>query len=430
MSVSVAQEPALRPELSLLYQLSEGYEPRDFAIRFWDGTTAGPDSGQEARFTVVLNHPGALRRMLWPFNQKYALGEAFIYGDFDVDGDLSAFLLLLKHWIEKKWTARQKLSLLKSVLALPGGGPSHKDKHRARMSGKVHSPERDQQAITYHFDLSNDFFELWLDKRMAYTCAYFKTPTDDIDTAQEQKFDHVCRKLRLKPGERLLDIGCGWGGFALFAAERYGVESLGVTLSKAQAEFANQRVRKAGLEGRCRVQHGDFREIKDARGFDKISSIGMIEHLGGSLLPSYFQLAWRLLPPGGVFLSHGISACAVIPEPKWRAFGRRYVFPDGELVPVSQLLVEAEKAGFEIRDVENLREHYALTLEHWARRLEARQPEAIAATDEVSYRIYRLYLTAVAHSFRNRTAGLHQCLLVKPDHGRSGLPLTREDWYR
>src|SRR5262249_43331416 len=166
MSTRVVQEYAVRPELDLLNRLSDGYTPRDFAIRFWDGTIAGPDPGQEARFTLVLNHQGALRRMLWPFRQKYALGEAYIYGDFDVEGDLSAFILLLKHWIEKKWTWREKVGLLKQVLSLPGGGPPHSDQHAARVSGRRHSLERDQQAITYHFDLSNDFFELWLDKRM------------------------------------------------------------------------------------------------------------------------------------------------------------------------------------------------------------------------------------------------------------------------
>jgi len=429
MSTRVVQEYAVRPEQGLLNRLSDGYTPRDFAIRFWDGTIAGPDPGQEARFTLVLNHEGALRRMLSPFHQKYALGEAYIFGDFDVEGDLSAFILLLKHWIEKKWTWREKVGLLKQVLSLPGGGPRHSDLHAARLSGRRHSLERDRQAITYHFDLSNDFFELWLDKRMVYTCAYFRSASDDLDTAQEQKLDLVCRKLRLRPGERLLDMGCGWGGLVQFAAERYGVDAVGVTLSRAQAEFAGKRIRQAGLEGRCRVEHGDYRGIKDSRGFDKVVSVGMIEHIGGKGLPEYLRIAWRMLRTGGVFLNHGISACAVIPEPKWRAFGRKYVFPDGELVPVSQLLHEAEAVGFEVRDVENLREHYALTLEHWARRLEARQAEAVAATDEVSYRIYRLYLTAVALSFRNRTAGLHQCLFSKPDRGRAGVPLTREDWY-
>jgi cyclopropane-fatty-acyl-phospholipid synthase len=214
-----------------------------------------------------------------------------------------------------------------------------------------------------------------------------------------------------------------------FAAQRYGAEALGITLSRKQGELARERIRQAGLADHCRVEYCDYRELTDERGFDKVVSVGMVEHVGASALPGYLASAWRLLRPGGVFLNHGITINAASPAPKWRAFGKKYVFPDGELVPISHMLREAERAGFEVRDVESLREHYALTIEHWIRRLEAHHAEAVAATDEVSYRIFRLYLAGACHGFRSGLYGLHQSLLAKPDDGRSGLPLTRADWY-
>jgi cyclopropane-fatty-acyl-phospholipid synthase len=429
MAVSTPEvSPAVRASLALWNDITDRYGPRDFAVRCWDGTAVGPDPDQPARFTLVLEHAGALRQMFWPFN-KVALGEAYIYGDFDVEGDIYAFMNLLKFLIAKKFTLGEKLSLLKRILALPKEGKPHVGLQAAKLSGKVHSIERDRQAISYHYDQSNDFFGLWLDKRMVYTCAYFRTEADSLDTAQEQKLDIVCRKLRLKPGERLLDIGCGWGTFSQFAAERYGVTAYGVTLSRKQADWAAENIRRNGPADRCRVEYKDYREINEPGGFDKIACIGMLEHLGAAQVPEFFRRVYGLLKPGGVFLNHHITRSAIRPVPVWRDFVRRYVFPDGELEPISDVLVRAEEAGFELRDVESLREHYILTLRQWVKRLEDRHDEAVKLIDEVSYRVMRIYMVGARFGFEMGGYNLYQTLLSKPDEGRSNLPLTREGWY-
>jgi cyclopropane-fatty-acyl-phospholipid synthase len=262
---------------------------------------------------------------------------------------------------------------------------------------------------------------------MVYSCGYFAHPDEDIDAAQERKLDYICRKLRLKPGDRLLDIGCGWGGLVIHAAQKYGVEAVGITLSKRQAEFATELVRSSGLEGRCRIEYLDYR---DATGeFDKLVSVGMCEHVGAALMPTYFRRAWDLLRPGGAFLNHGIALAGTLREAKGKPFSDRHVFPDGELVPIGQTLTAAEQLGFEVRDVENLREHYVLTLENWVRGLEAHADEARRLTSDTVYRVWRLYMAGAANGFRRGDATLCQSLLVKPGDGRSGLPLTRADWY-
>jgi cyclopropane-fatty-acyl-phospholipid synthase len=256
--------------------------------------------------------------------------------------------------------------------------------------------------------------------------------------------EHVCRKLRLKSGERLLDIGCGWGGLARYAAREYGVQALGVTLSEQQAQFANKRSLQEGLDGRVEVQLLDYRDLTPGA-FDKIVSVGMFEHVGRDRLPEYFAQAYRLLKPGGLFLNHGIAQGAqethrAINSPGWQKlaeryilgsglFVQRYVFPDGELVPVSAANLVAERAGFEVRDVENLREHYAPTLRHWVSRLEQCQAEAIRASDEKTYRTWRIYMSASAYGFERGNINVNQTLLAKPDGRRCKLPLTRADLY-
>jgi cyclopropane-fatty-acyl-phospholipid synthase len=312
---------------------------------------------------------------------------------------------------------------------LPANNRAHKNRRPANFSGSLHSRERDRQAISYHYDLPAEFYALWLDQRMVYSCAYFATPEEDLDSAQERKLDYICRKLRLCRGERLLDIGCGWGGLIMRAAAHYGVEAVGITLSAPQAELARQRLRESGLSDRCRVEVSDYRDIEHGQLYDKIVSVGMFEHVGEAFLPEYFNRAYELLRPGGVFLNHGIAYSATYHR-RGPSFSERYVFPDGEMVPINTTIRAAELSGFEVRDIESLREHYELTLHHWVRRLEAHAEQARGISDDTTYRIWRLYMAGSAHGFRTGRLNVYQTLLVKPRQGGSGLPLTREDWYR
>jgi cyclopropane-fatty-acyl-phospholipid synthase len=410
---------------------------RDFRIRLWDGSVAGPDV---APFTLAINRPGALRRMFLP-PSELAIGEAYLRDDFDVIGNLEAVTHLdavVKAHIGSPGQVARLVPLLRS---LPDDDlPDEKDARRV-LTGRLHSLRRDREAVRAHYDAGNDFYRLWLDERMVYSCAYFTHAGATLDEAQEAKLDHICRKLRLHPGERFLDIGCGWGSLVMHAAERYGVEATGITLSEPQAQLARERIAAAGLEDRCRIEVRDYRELADDARFDKIASIGMVEHVGRSQLGTYFGTAYRLLEPGGLFLNHGIVE---LPGPRKRAlrdlpvnlvwrprsFLDTYVFPDGELLPFAEVIGEAEHAGFETRDVESLREHYTMTLRHWVRRLEARHDEAAALVGERTYRVWRLYMAGSARAFATASLNIVQTLLGKPlADGSSRVPLTRTDVY-
>jgi cyclopropane-fatty-acyl-phospholipid synthase len=409
-----------------------GDGPRGFIVRLWDGTV-WPDGQGEVEFVLSLTHPGALRRMLG-FPLDLAIGESFVRGDFEVDGNLEAALRAAEGLAGLSARSRDHLALAGLVSRLPHAtGPEAPGSPRAaRLRGARHSRERDRQAITHHYDVGNDFFRLWLDRRLVYSCAYFPRGDEDLDAAQDAKLDLICRKLRLSPGERLLDIGCGWGGLVQFAAERYGVTALGITLSEPQADLASRRIAEAGLQERCRVEVRDYRD-QPSEPFDKVASIGMFEHVGRARLPEYFAAAWAALRPGGLFLNHGIATGGGVG--RGRSEGRpsfidRYVFPDGELVSIADALRVVEQAGFEVRDVESLREHYALTLRHWVRRLEAHHAEAAAAASEAVYRTWRLFMAASAYGFATGRLNVYQALLAKPDeHGRTDLPLSRADIY-
>lgn len=412
--------------LNLLDELFAPYS-HQVNVRLWDGHT-WPDSSPRP-VTLVLKHPGALRSMLFP-GTELALAEAYLYDDFDIEGD-SETAFVLADALTAPMPASKKLRLARQLLRLPGGnGRQPGRRPGASLSGEKHSIERDRQAIAYHYDVSNDFYALFLDRRMVYSCAYFRSPADELDTAQEQKLEYICRKLRLKPGQRLLDVGCGWGGLILYAAQHYGVDATGITLSQAQAELASQRIRAAGLADRCRVELRDYREVDETQPFDALVSVGMFEHVGRKLLPIYFEKAYRLLRPQGVFLNHGIAHRAGEQLGGKDSFSDTYVFPDGELVPINVTLHFAEEAGFEVRDVESLREHYALTLRHWVRRLESNHQEALKSVDEPTYRVWRLFMSGSAYGFAHGRLNIYQSLLVRQDqNGRSGLPLTRADWY-
>jgi cyclopropane-fatty-acyl-phospholipid synthase len=288
----------------------------------------------------------------------------------------------------------------------------------------------DAKAIAHHYDVSNEFYALFLDPLMVYTCAYYRDPDGSLEQAQADKLDLVCRKLRLAPGERLLDIGCGWGSLAIWAAQHYGVRAHGVTLSRAQADFATERIHREGLADRCRVEYRDFRDLPDDARYEKIAAVGVIEHVGVANYPVFFGRVRGMLEDGGLYLNHGITQ-----EFHWRAtsqteFLYRYVFPNGDLADLTATLTEMEAACWEIVDVEALRLHYARTCRQWVERLCARADEARAIAGERVYRTWRLYLTCSAVAFETGAIGLYHVLLRK--HGdRTGdvAPATREPIY-
>lgn len=416
--------------LALLTDLLGEYRPRDFGVRLWDGSRWEPEPGQPERFTLVLRHPSALRRMFLP-PSELALAEAYIYGDCELEGELEAVFGLADHLlIERAASVGERVRHTRRLLQLPAAnGRPGSATAAVELSGGRHSLARDRQAVSYHYDRSNEFFAVFLDRALVYSCAYFTHGEDDLEAAQRQKLDYLCRKLRLRPGERLLDIGCGWGALILHAVQHYGVEAVGITLSARQAELAEERIRAAGVADRCRVELRDYRELNEWESFDKLVSVGMFEHVAESVLPGYFRQAWRMLRPGGAFLNHGISRPVDQPPRRGPSFLQKYVFPEGELVAISTALRLGEEAGFEVRDVESLREHYVLTLRHWIQRLENAHEAAVRAADEVSYRVWRLYMAGSVHGFRTGRVNVHQTLFVKPERGSSGLPLTRADWY-
>jgi cyclopropane-fatty-acyl-phospholipid synthase len=432
MSGQLAQQPSVRDSMALtsldLLQSVFARVSKPFAVRLWNGSVwrNGSDS---PLFTLEIKHPSALRRMFWR-PTELSLGEAFIFDDFDIHGDIEASFVLADFLLDRDWRITEKLGLACKLLRLPAKHPSKRWRGIAARRGRTHSKARDAQAIQYHYNVSNDFYRLWLDKRMVYSCALFHQPDESLDGVQYRKLDYICRKLRLKPGEKLLDIGCGWGGLIIHAATNYGVEALGITLSQPQADLANERIHNAGLSDRCRVEVCDYRDVPSNYRFDKLVSVGMFEHVGKTKLPAYFRKAYQLLNPGGVFLNHGITEAASRKPNDKTSFIDKYVFPDGELEPITTSLRIAEEIGFEIRDVESMREHYALTLRQWVRRLEEHREQVIELTCPVTYRIWRIYMAGSAHGFETGALGLYQTLLIKSGKQPSGLPLTRCDWYR
>lgn len=378
------------------------------AARLWNGATVGMPQNSQVKVTV--KSPAALATLANPNMGK--LAQSYVEQQIDVEG-----------------AARDVLRVTEALC----GAQSEVRRGNRRLPWVWHTRLFDRKAVRRHYDVSDEFFGLWLDRQRVYSCAYFRRADDTLDIAQEQKLDHICRKLRLAPGERFLDIGCGWGALAMWAASRYGVRALGVTLSQNQHDYAREKIRGLGLESRCEVRLLDYRDVSGEGSFDKIASVGMFEHVGHRNLPVYFGKIARLLKPGGLVMNHGITLNA----PGQRELGSGigefiddYVFPGGELTHVAQVIAEMSAQGLECWDVENLRPHYAKTLWSWVERLEANRAAALATASEKLYRVWRIYMAGSAHAFERGWMSIYQILAGKPlADGALALPATRDHIY-
>lgn len=397
-------------------------------FQFWDGSGTGPLDGPGA---VHVRSADAVRRMMWAPGEL-GLGRAYVAGDIDLTGDIFTVMRALVTAAPRDarlgWDAAVtalKVCKQLGVLGLPPRPPAEE----ARQRGWLHSLRRDAQAISHHYDVGEDFYRLVLGRSMTYSCARFSNDATSLAAAQRAKHELICRKLGLadKPGARLLDVGCGWGSMALHAATVHGARVVGVTISRSQAETARKRVAEAGLADRVEIRLQDYRELRGET-FDAISSIGMFEHVGAGRAAEYFAALRGLLRPHGRLLNHAISSVGgsrIGP----RTFLGRYVFPDGELLDVGETQLIMQRAGFEIRDVESLREHYARTLRAWVANLDAEWDRAVSLVGVARARIWRLYMAGSALGFIDGGISVHQVLGVVPDpEGGSGMPATRRSW--
>lgn len=377
-------------------------------LKLWDGHEF--DLGPQPKVTIVVKDPQLMSQLTHPSLDE--LGAAFVEGKLELEGTIGEVIRVCDE-------------LSQALL---------KDEEDDQPVRSEHDKATDAAAISYHYDLSNDFYQLWLDRDMAYSCAYFKTPDDTLEQAQQNKFEHLCRKLRLKQGDYLLDVGCGWGGLSRYAAREFGAKVFGITLSKEQLKLGRERVKAEGLEGQVELQILDYRDLPQDGRFDKVVSVGMFEHVGHANLALYCQRLFGAVREGGLVMNHGITAKHIDGRPVGRGAGNfieRYVFPHGELPHLSMITASISEAGLEVVDVESLRLHYARTLAHWSDRLEAQLDKATALVPEKALRIWRLYLAGCSYAFAKGWINLHQILAVKPlADGSHDLPLTREDLYR
>lgn len=433
------------PRLALLAERALGV-PLPIRLRAWDGSEAGPPGAPVLR----VRHRRALRRVLWRPGEL-GLARAWVAGELDTDGELYELLDRLAGLLWEKDAAeppsRGILALARDpdvraaareLLALggplPPPPPPREETRRRR--GLRHTRGRDREAISHHYDVGNDFYALVLGPSMVYSCAYWEHRPPGrgrratLEDAQQAKLDLVCRKLALRPGQRLLDVGCGWGSLVLHAAREYGVHAVGITLSQEQATFARKRVAEEGLTDRVEIRVQDYREVTDGP-YEAVASIGMAEHVGKDRYRQYADGLYALLSPGGRLLNHQIARRPWQDESAYEVDGfiDAYVFPDGELAPLAQTVGVLEEAGFEVRDVESLREHYALTLRAWVANLESGFREAAGLTSPGRARVWRLYMAASALSFEHNRIGVNQVLAVRtPGTGDSGMPLRTREW--
>ncbi|MGH9114012.1 MAG: class I SAM-dependent methyltransferase [Acidimicrobiales bacterium] len=390
------------------------------AVEAYDGSRAGP---ADAPATVVVGSPDALRRIITAPGEL-GIARAYVSGDLELRGPIWALLDLRDRLPNVRLEPKAMLRLVRELGGWRKVRPVPPPPEEARLRGRRHSKARDAAAISHHYDVSNTFYRLVLGPSLTYSCAVFHEPTDTLEQAQANKHELICRKLDLRPGMRLLDVGCGWGGMVLHAAQHHGVDAVGVTLSTRQAELAEKRVAEAGLSGQVQIRVQDYREVADGP-YDAVSSIGMFEHVGEAKLAGYFEHLHGLLSPEGRLLNHGISrpACSEKARLPNRSFVNRYVFPDGELHEVGRVVSITQDAGFEVRHVESLREHYALTLRQWVANLEEHWDQAVAEVGERRARVWRLYMAGSAINFEAGRSQVHQVLSVPRTEGRSGLPL-------
>ncbi len=416
----------------ILRRIFQGFEGGIF-FRLWDGTEMR--IGANPKVGLVFHSPGAFRTLALS-RDPMRLAEHYVHGEVDIEGDVYSAINIRRHLEKLHLSLAERLHLLlkafviRADYAAPAAGKAPRWGKKSGRGGESFSKDYNHEAVSFHYDVSDDFYRLWLDERMVYSCAYFEDAAQSLEQAQQNKLDHICRKLRLKPGEKLLDIGCGWGALMCRAAEHYGVQAHGITLSRKQYAHVQDLVRARGLQGRVSVELMDYRDVPGEAHYDKLVSVGMFEHVGLKNLPTYFRTAQRLLKPGGLFLNHGITS----EEGGWETsmsteFINRYVFPDGELETVSTVQQIMENCGFEIHDVEGLRQHYALTLREWVRRLEAGHEQALQHVNEATYRVWLLYMAGSALQFEEGITGIYQILASRREPWLQPVPLTRRDLY-
>ncbi|MFF5798447.1 class I SAM-dependent methyltransferase [Streptomyces albogriseolus] len=413
--------------------------PLPVRIRTWDGSQAGPPDAP----VLVVRNRRALRRLLFKPGEL-GLARAWVAGDLTIDGDLYTVLDLLAGIVwerdEDARTLAQSLrdpefrSAVRRLFAMAGPplppAPPREEVRRPRRG--LHTKRSDKRAVSHHYDVGNEFYEIVLGPSMVYSCAYWPAPPPEgtLEQAQHDKLELVARKLALRPGQRLLDVGCGWGSMAIHAAREHGVNVVGITLSQEQAAYARKRIAEEGLTDRVEIRVQDYRDVADGP-YDAISSIGMAEHVGSERYLEYATVLHRLLSPGGRLLNHQIARRPQRDESSYQVdeFIDAYVFPDGELAPLGTTVSLLERAGFEVRDVESIREHYALTLRRWVANLESGQARATALAGPGRTRVWQLYMAASALAFERNRIGVNQVVAVRtPESGASGVPLRARVW--